>query len=248
MIVNRHDHNTFMLNGEPTTYGVGYDLLTHGRYCEDECMLLFHLAQRRRMIRGNGLFLLDIGANIGAVTVPLARKMAEWGYVIAIEPQEWVYYALAGNLALNNLGNARALRLAIGSENGTIRIPLLNPTIPSSFGSLELRPSGVDDDLGQPVDRETGDTIELRTIDSLGFERVDVMKIDVEGMERDVIEGARETILRDHPILFVEQVKCPEGSLNEALRPYGYEKSYVVGMNLLFVHPDDPTAEIIKET
>jgi hypothetical protein len=52
-----------------------------------------------------------------------------------------------------------------------------------------------------------GDKAELRTIDSFGFRKVSLIKIDVEGFEDDVIEGAKETIQRYHPILIVEIAK-----------------------------------------
>lgn len=249
MILNRFDHQTVEdpATGKQATYGVGHSLLTSGQYFGDEGMILFHLANKRCELKGEGVYVLDVGANIGAVTVPLARKMFGWGYVVAIEAQEWSYYALAGNLALNNLFNARALRIAVGAENGTLRIPVLNPSAHASFGSLELKPTAYAEDIGQQVDYANGETVDLRTIDSLGMGRLDLMKIDVEGMEQDVIDGAAETIAREHPIIFVETLKTSASDIASALARHGYSKSHVVGLNLLFIHPDDPTASIIRE-
>jgi FkbM family methyltransferase len=49
--------------------------------------------------------------------------MHGWGQVIAIEAQERVYYALAGNIAINNCFNARAMLAAVGNQSGVLRIP-----------------------------------------------------------------------------------------------------------------------------
>ena len=64
---------------------------------------------RRRQYFGDGVVLVDCGANIGVHTVECAVEMTGWGSVLAIAAQERLYYALAGNIALNNCFNARAL-------------------------------------------------------------------------------------------------------------------------------------------
>jgi hypothetical protein len=63
-----------------------------------------------------------------------------WGSVIAIEAQERIYYALAGNIAINNCFNAIAMHAAVSSEPGVMQIPTPDYFQPSSFGNLELKP------------------------------------------------------------------------------------------------------------
>ena len=82
---------------------------------------------------------IDCGANIGVHTVEWATAMTGWGSVVAIEAQERIYYALAGNIAINNCFNAIALHAAVSSETGIMQIPNPDYFTPSSFGSLELR-------------------------------------------------------------------------------------------------------------
>jgi hypothetical protein len=80
------------------------------------------------------------------------------------------------------------------------------------------------------------------TIDSFGFERLDLMKLDLEGMEAEALDGARETIQRCKPILFVETIKSDKDAISQALRNEGY----VVlpnGMNILAIHRTDKTLE-----
>ena len=114
--------------------------------------LALQLLEARRRIHGDGVVAIDGGANIGAHTIEWATAMTGWGSVIAIEAQERIYYALAGNIAINNAFNAIAMHAAISSEPGIMQIPTPDYFIPSSFGSLELKPRVDTEFIGQPID------------------------------------------------------------------------------------------------
>ena len=62
----------------------------------------------------------------------------------------------------------------------------------------------------------------LTTIDKFAFERVDMIKIDVEGMELDVLAGARETIARCRPVIYLDVIKTDQGALGRWLAEAGY--------------------------
>ena len=136
MIVNRLD---FATGASGAIYGVGINLLTNAVYEPHEGALALRLLDLRRKHFGDGVHVLDIGANIGVFTLTWARHMAGWGNVLAIEAQERIFYALAGNIAVNNCFNARCLYAAATSACGTMRVPVPNYRVPGSFGSLELR-------------------------------------------------------------------------------------------------------------
>ena len=139
-----------------------------------------------------GMTVVEVGANIGLLTVPFARYVAPGGKVIAFEPQRIVYQMLCGNIALNALDNVFAHNTAVGRAPGSISVPPVNYEQPGNFGGVELSGSAV----GEPVP--------LVTIDSLALERCDFMKIDVEGMELDVLVSAAETLRRFRPRLYIE--------------------------------------------
>jgi FkbM family methyltransferase len=244
LIVNRYDyHVNPAVNG---TFGVGLEILDTADYEAVERDAIAQLLGLRHRIFGDGAVVLDVGANIGAHTVAWSRFMGEWGRILAFEPQEWVFYALAGNLALNNCFNARAFYTAVGAENGTIGVPRLDPRVPCNAGGLELiQPYHGHFNIGVPVDRsfENLEQTRLITIDSLNLPRVDILKIDTEGMEIDVIRGARETIKFCKPMLYVEWVKINEGELRSELNDLGYKMHYSFGMNLITIHQDDPCRE-----
>ena len=83
------------------------------------------------------------------------------------------------------------------------------------------------------------------TIDSLSLARLDFMKIDVEGMEEDVLEGAKYAISKFKPIMIIEIIKSNKDNLLSFLEPMGYF-IYPLGINLLAIHKEDPINSSIK--
>jgi FkbM family methyltransferase len=245
MIVNRFD---FKMTQSGTAFGVGLELLANSNYQPDEIDLATTLLDLRRKHFGNGVKALDIGANIGVFTVAWARHMAGWGDVLAIEAQERIYYALAGNIALANCYNASAIHAVVTTACAPVRMPVPNYLRPGSFGSLELRPSPGVEDIGQPIDYSDGATVSVNglSIDSLGLRRLDLMKIDVERMEMEVLDGARQTIAAHRPILIVEKLKTDTRLLRGFLDSHGY-KYFAVGMNMIGIHARDPCTEIGRD-
>lgn len=240
LIVNRFD---FHVHASGNVFGVGGTLLGTGSYDAAEAAQGCQLLRLRRKYHGDGVIALDCGANIGVFTVEWAKTMTGWGQVVAIEAQERVFYALAGNIALSNCFNARAVHAAVTSEVGMMRIPVLNHAAPASFGSLELRPGPNVEAIGQAIDHSDAATTPVRaiTIDSLDLPRLDLLKIDVERMELEVLAGAARTIGRCLPVIVVEQLKAPAADLDAVLASHGYRR-YAVGMNLIAVHPSDGVA------
>ncbi len=136
--------------------------------------------------------MLDIGANIGCHTVFMAQAMQNSGWIIAIEPQRLTFQLLCANVALNSLFNVQCLNNAVGDSEGTIVVPVLNPASEQNFGGLDLR------------QHEEGETVKKITVDSLDLHRFQFIKLDVEGMEIMALTGARETISKCKPVLYVE--------------------------------------------
>lgn len=242
MIVNRHDYK---MVDEQSGFGVGWQLMTTS-WCErQETELLAHLLRLRRRHHGDGVMAVDCGANIGTVTVSMASACTDWGRVLAFEAQERIFYALAGNLALNNCLNARAEWAAVGATDGVLEVPTVDYTRPASFGSLEIRRRSNTEDIGQPIDYERTHPVRLVRLDSLNLPRLDLLKVDVEGMEFDVLAGADETIRERHPVMLIEHIKVDGNQLLEVLRGWGYE-AMPAGVNLLAVHTTDPVLGELK--
>jgi FkbM family methyltransferase len=230
MIQNRFEHDA--------------ELLTFGEYQPGEANALGNLMHLRRQHFGDEVVVLDVGANVGAHTVRWARGLAGWGRVIAVEAQEHVFYALAGNVALNNLFNVRAMHAVVGAETGRINIPTLDHCRRANFGGLHLRPT--DRDPGQPVSY-AGDLVDtaLISVDSLRLPRLDMMKIDVEGMELEVLDGAQDTIEECRPVIYAEHTVCGMEGIKARLPGYRFMEP-MGGQNVLCIHNDDPLLAEIR--
>ncbi len=139
-----------------------------------------------------GAFIVEAGANIGAHTVPLAKLAGNQGYVWAFEPQRVVFQLLCANVALNSLTNVFTFHAAVGDQPGQLLVPRIDYSQENNFGGLGLE------------GRTQGEPVSVITIDSLKLPKLDLLKADVEGMERQVLMGASETIERCRPLLYVE--------------------------------------------
>jgi FkbM family methyltransferase len=236
LIVNRFDYHR---EGD-RLFGVGGEILEWSAFDPDEVELMLALLRERRRHFGDGVVAVDCGANIGVHTIECAVEMTGWGSVLAIEAQERLYYALAGNIALNNCFNARAVHAAVGARDEMLAIPVPDYQAPGSFGSLELRPRPENEFIGQKIDYSpaAAQTIRCLKLDSLPLKRLDLVKIDVEGMELEVISGAAGLIARHSPILLVEWLKSDKARLEAAVANFGY-RIIERGRNLVAFDKDD---------
>src|SRR5262249_11490328 len=143
-----------------------------------------------------------------------ARLVGPAGHVTALEPQRLAYYCLCANVALNNLHHVVCHQAAAGATAGTLVVPDLDPEAELNFGGLELfalPPCG------------PGQAVPGRLIDDLRLPACHLLKIDVEGMERQVLAGAAQTIRRHRPILYVEDDRPDRSAeLRAALDALGY--------------------------
>lgn len=246
LLVNRHDYLR-LDNG--AAGGVGWELFNHSCFESDEIDLMKRLLQSRRKHFGDGVVALDVGANIGVHTVELARCLHGWGEITSFEAQERVFYALAGNITLNNAFNARAVWAAVGEREGSIDIPVPDYLKPSSFGSFEIKPAQRHQYIGQDIDYAHGrkSTTRLVSLDGLALGRLDFVKIDVEGMEIEVLKGARQALQQLRPQLFVEIVKSDAGQILGLLQSLDYRFARVNG-NVLAIHAQDPAAQELNLT
>lgn len=209
--------------------GPGADMLRDGFRDPALTALIVKMAESRRTSRGDGVVLIDGGAHVGSFTVPLARHMREWGSVIAFEPQRWVYMALCGNVIINNCFNVDVRRSALDRAVGFARIPRLDPAIPCNSGGVQI---------GE------GEQVPMTAIDDLRLGRCDVIKLDLEGMEPQAIEGARDTLKRHKPIIIAEHFICGADQIIKVLPGYN---CIGIGADLLCIHQDEPNRTLLTD-
>ncbi len=173
---------------------IGRSLDRYGEFSEGEAALF------RRLVRP-GWTILEIGANMGAHTVSLAKMTGPQGAVHAYEPQRVIFQVLCANVALNALSNVYTYRNAVGREAATITVPRIDYATAENFGGVSLG--------GWPE----GECVPVTTVDSMDLPACHMIKVDVEGMEGEVIAGAEQTIRRFQPVLYVENDRQEKSAL-----------------------------------
>jgi FkbM family methyltransferase len=181
----------------------------------------------------NGCVVVDAGANIGLVSIPVAQALAAKGGVVhAFEPQRFLNYALAGAVALNDLDNLIVHHAGLGASAGTLGLPKVDYGTPQDFGVVSL------------VDPQGGvvDPVDVVTLDSLNLPRLDFLKIDVGGMEVDVLKGGHATINRDLPFAWIEYWKSDVNEIKAQFAGLDY-KFYVMDRLNMLCAPSEKSAQ-----
>lgn len=204
-------HGLFVYNPNDTC--IGASLNAYGEWCEFEIDLLSKFVKP-------GDTVIDAGANIGTHTVALSRMVGDKGKVFSFEAQPRIEKILAANIHLNQLANVFWDNKAVGANSSSIHLPELPPDGQQfNFGALSLRGA------------QAGADVEVITIDSFAQDLAPkLIKIDVEGMEADVIRGARDTIAKHKPVLYVDHGEHGDDQgIAEALQEIGYVAYWSVG-------------------
>jgi len=148
-----------------------------------------------RAILRPGDQVLDIGANIGYHALRWAQRVRPAGMVFAFEPAPPNYEALLANLALNPQLRVEAQQLALGDRSGSLALSSDRPGITSGSYSAKNTNSG-------------GFDVRQRTLDDWAADRdlarLRLVKLDVEGWEAKVLDGATATIATRRPHLMLE--------------------------------------------
>ena len=176
-------HGVFLYNKNDLF--IGRSLECYGEWCEPGLDILLQCTTL-------GGTILDVGANIGTHTVALAKKVGTNGRVIAFEPQRIIYQNLCANVSLNRLTNVDCLQKGVGEDTAVFPVPIMDPEKQQNFWAFEIR------------GYKTGEPVEIITIDSLSLEACSLIKVDVEGMEKEVLTGANDTIREFRPLMFIE--------------------------------------------
>jgi FkbM family methyltransferase len=191
IIVNVNDH-------------IGQRVIQDGYWAIEDVALLREIASQIIEKKGGCIF-YDVGANIGTHTLALA-KLGNNISIHAFEAQRWVYYMICGTVSLNSLSNVRVRNSAVGETAGEL-IRFKTPNYFASggaFGSVEIKVPLFSDNQG--MHWQGDEVVATVTLDEQEG-GVDLMKIDVEGMEDAVLRGGTAKITQYRPVVFLEIYK-----------------------------------------
>jgi len=142
---------------------------------------------------------IDVGANAGWHTLLMARLVGPNGRVLAVEPNPSVREHLRRNIAINRVGQVEVIELALGEAEGTLSFVAPDAEHPASASGQIVA-----DDAATPE----ASRVPASTLDSLAaerrLERLDLVRIDAEGFEWPMLQGAQTTIARFRPYIIFE--------------------------------------------
>lgn len=169
---------------------IGRSLRVYGEWAEEEIRFISALLNEHDIV-------LDIGANIGTHTIALASRFPKI-QIFAFEPQPLLHALLVSNVLSAGFANVTPMAMGCSSNITLIDVNPDYDAIDWNFGAVALTESPfAQGSYAAPVT--------MIPIDSLVFQsRVQLLKIDVEGMEKEVLSGAVSLLTSDRPLVFFE--------------------------------------------
>lgn len=189
---------------------IDWSVFFYGGYALNELQVLRDVAVAMRQSGVGSIGFFDVGANIGQHALFMSMHADR---VFAFEPFETVRRKLAGRIADNEIRNVTIFPVALGDADG--ELPYHEPRGPNmGTGSfVDVIDNGSGNTLVLPVRR--GDVF----CDREGLPRIDILKIDVEGFERPVIDGLAGRLRQDRPVILMEMSE-------RTRRSYGGEAAF----------------------
>ena len=226
-----------ILGGEPVdieSLGARMRLYPDGNVCEKRVLFTpqyFDPVERRMLLERlrDGFTFIDIGANIGAYSLFVAAHAGRNARILAVEPQPDVFARLAFNIAQNPFGTVKAVACALADKPGELTL-FIDPT---NRGESSVRI--LNSSAGRSV--QVPATTLKALVESEGFERIDAIKLDVEGAEDLILEP----FLRDAPpelwpgfIVIEDSRQRWQSDLVGLLERSGYRMVLQTRLNMLF--------------
>ena len=194
-----------------------------------DVILIYDIYSRRVYERAYsprpGDVVMDVGAHVGFFTLRAAKMVGEEGLVVAVEPEPHNFSLLVKNIRLNGLGNVVAVRCALSDREGIAELHICG----SYSVCHTMRPELFDHDYVGTLEVPTTTMDSL--VRGLGLDRLDFIKMDVEGAELLVLRGGLETLRRFGPELAIAAYHDDELRAEVAglLGELGYEVGEVEG-------------------
>lgn len=183
---------------------IGSCLTTYGEWAEPELQFISSYLNEKSRV-------LDIGANIGTHSVFFSKRCKQ-GIIHAIEPQFYIYQVLVANMVLNNCFNVKTYNAAISNDFHSLKLMNLPPysKTPINYGEFKVH------------NHEHGTETPCMSIDE--FEKVDFIKLDVEGHELSCLQSGEDMLKKNKPLMYIEfNNKQGNKELIEFLWNVGYD-------------------------
>ncbi len=142
---------------------------------------------------------IEVGSFFGNHTVPLANAVGKSGRVYAFEPIHAFYYMLCGNIAINNLTQVDAQMIPIGDTERKAPISPIQLDRNFNYGGIDIRKFP----FGYEAQMKTLDGIFIKEDEKQNLKRLDLVVIDVNGMEAEVLKGSKQLLEKYTPHIYL---------------------------------------------
>jgi len=193
---------------------IGLSMREYGEFSEIELSLMSKFIMKDDVV-------FDIGANIGAFTVPFAKKVGELGKVYAFEPQKLIYDILQENINKNKLENVKVFNAGVGIKEEELELNDIDYSKVGNFGgvSFKYESSSFTKNIKNKKYK-----VEVINLDQLmEIKKCNFIKMDVELMELDILKGGRNFLKKFRPILWIENHQSYPNKINKFLLENDYD-------------------------
>ena len=232
-LVNSFGHQYLVFNGN--------DLISNALKNGGYEVEIFALAQKILQKHKDGI-VLDIGANLGSFTIPLAKTNPHLTFH-CFEPQRIIYYQLCANTFINGLDNVYCHQKALSEGRTTFELVIPDYANETNIGAFSIDEEVRKNEYECQTQGKT-ECISMVPLDTYAYKNVRLLKVDVEGHELEVIKSGIETIKANNypPIIFEAWNWKPwyqekRTALFDYLKGHGYEITEGINSNNLAQHP-----------
>lgn len=200
MLITSKDHNLYLVS--PSNSTVEKNLTKWGVYEEEETQFI------KKFIK-EWMIVVDVGAHIGYYTILLSKLVGETGKVFAFEPNYVSSGYLKANVAINNCKNVVIFEGCLLDRFGEVFYKLNTTNLADTRNQ--------DTDIGVPFN------VKCSTLDKeIGENKVNFIKVDIDGSEEKFINGAMATLKRNKPCILIERHQFKSEKIPNVLKSLGY--------------------------
>ena len=192
---------------------IGLSLREYGEFSEIELSLMSKFIMKDDVV-------FDIGSNIGAFTVPFAKKVGELGQVYAFEPQKVIYDLLQDNVNKNKLKNVKVFNVGMGKKKEELELNEIDYSKVGNFGGVSFKYDS--SSFTKNIKNKKYKVKIINLNEFMEIEKCNFMKIDVELMELDILTGGKNFLKKFRPILWIENHQFYPNEINKFLLENDY--------------------------
>ena len=197
---------------------IGLSMREYGEFSEIELSLMLKFIMKDDVV-------FDIGANIGAFTVPFAKKVGDFGEVYSFEPQKLIYEILNENVNKNKLKNVKVFNIGVGKKEEELELNDIDYSKVGNFGgvSFKYESSSFTKNIKNKKYK-----VKVKNLDQLTeIKKCNFIKMDVEFMELEILTGGKNFLKKFRPILWIENHDLYPNKINKFLLENDYNAYWV---------------------